>query len=211
MSNAAKKITRKIRVCANIYLKSKKHGAVLWRQVDEFLEDMCGKFPTHTNLNEIVLKVTAIDRLYHAMLYRRRKDYHKIALGLMNSDIDVILKKLEGSLNLKKLSKVMEAAEIVAGFGNPKRAKYWVFASKYLHFHKRKLFPLYDNNAKKKCRATCRRLGLGKEDRYEKNQYKAFCSQLIAIQKKLEQETGYKPSLSDLDKFLYGERYLKSL
>jgi hypothetical protein len=209
MSEKVKKIARRMQSCVRVYSKSKRHNAVLWRQIDKFLEDMCKKFPDHSNLNEVILKVTAIDRLYRAMLYRRRRNYRKIALGLMDSNIDDVLKHINGSLNLKNLPKVLEAAGIVAGFGNPKRPRYWVFASKYLHFHKPRLFPLFDSNAKKKCNSIANRLGLRNQSKVNKNPYEAFCRQLLALQGILTRESGYKPSLSDFDKFLYGEEYLK--
>jgi len=207
--SGTKEIAERINRCRKVYSNSKKHDIVLWRQIDRFLEDMCKKFPAHKNVKEVIVKVTAIDRLYRAMLYRGRQDYHKIATGLRDSDIDKVLRQINGLLSIKNLPQVLEATKIVAGLGNPKKPRYWVFASKYLHFHKPKLFPLFDKNAKDKCNALCRRLGLTNEYLNSMNEYEAFCRQLLSLQKVLVHKTRCKASLSDLDKFLYGEQYLK--
>ena len=208
MSKRLQQLAGKIRKCARIYRFSKNLDVSQWRNTDEFLKDMSKKFPSHTNLNGIIFKVTAIDRLYRAMLYRRRKDYRKIALGLMNSDIDEMLSNLRGSLNWKNLANVINAASTVAGFGNPKKAKYWVFASKYLHFHKRKIFPIFDSNANKRLNVLCKRLGLRVANDSKKNPYERFCERILSLQEALRKRVRYETSLSDLDKYLYGGKFL---
>jgi len=202
-------LSNAIKMCTEKYQKSENNEIIIWRSIDEFLEDMCRRFPNHEYFNHVLIKITAIDRLYAAWLNRKKINYRKVALKLIDSDIDCQLENVGKSLTIKNVKKVANAVATVAGFGNPKYPRFWVFASKYLHFHNRNLFPILDSFAEEELDNIFKKLRLKHESRVGTNRYEKFCRKLLALHAMLSEE-GYVPTLSDFDKYLYGKRYLKS-
>ncbi|MCK4445431.1 MAG: hypothetical protein KAW09_12865, partial [Thermoplasmata archaeon] len=179
-----------------------------WRMLDNQLYQLCRSFPDHDYVGPILVKVIAVDRLYSAWLYRRRVEYMDVAQGLQASNIDTLLDDLGNRLTLKNVKDVANAELVVAGFGNPKGARYHVFASKYLHFHRPYAFPILDGSAEKRMKSISKEIGLHLDDCHCETRYECFCRKILALRKALRTVTDRRFSLLDFDKLLYGKPIL---
>jgi len=202
-----RKVCNELLSCIEEYQSDDKYSEY-WRRLDTQLYQLCKSFPDHNYVGPILVKVIAVDRLYTAWLYRRGVKYINVARGLQDSDIDTLLNEIGNRLTLRNVKDVANAELVVAGFGNPKRARYDVFASKYLHFHRPNVFPILDSSAEKRIKSISNKIGLHLNDCYCETRYECFCRQILAMRKALRTVTDRHFSLLDFDKLLYGERYL---
>lgn len=179
-----------------------------WRRTSTILYQLCKSFPDHRCIRYILTKVTAVDRLYNAWLYREGVPYIHVARKLQASNIDRLLNKVGDNLSLRNVNDVVTIASTVAGFGNIKNPRFIVFASKYLHFHKPKVFPILDSYAEKRLRLISNKIGLHFDDCDCHSRYECFCRQILALKRALRIVIDMQISLLDFDKLLYGKRYL---
>lgn len=180
-----------------------------WRRVNVILYQMCRSFPEHRYISHILIKVTAVDRLYNAWLYRKGIRYINVARKLQASNIDTLLDKTGDYLSSRNVEDAVAAASTVAGFGNVGNPRFIVFASKYLHFHRPKVFPILDSNAEKTMASISNKTGLHFDHCHCDSRYECFCRQILALKRVLRTVTDRQFSLLDFDKLLYGKRYLK--
>jgi hypothetical protein len=179
-----------------------------WRKTSTILYQLCKSFPDHRRIRYILTKVTAVDRLYNAWLYRKGIRYIDVARKLQASNIDSLLKKVGDNLSLRNVKDAVTVASTVAGLGNIKNPRFIVFASKYLHFHRPNVFPILDSYAEKTMRSISNKIGLHFDDCECDSRYECFCRQILALKRDLRTVTDMQISLLDLDKLLYGKRYL---
>jgi hypothetical protein len=196
-----KEIYRKLNRCIKNYKNDE------WYNVDRVLYNLCKTFSTHKSINEILTKVVAVDRIYRAWLYRKRVNYYEVAKRLQELNLDSMLEKVGKNLTEKNIKNVTEIVLLVANPVNPQRPRYIVFASKYLHFHKPSLIPIFDSNVKKEMKKISKRLHLHSECRC-RTEYECFCHQILELKKALQKIAKKRISFSELDKLLYGKRYL---
>ena len=137
----------------------------VWHEGNQVLYDLCQKFPDHKDPGQIVAKTWLIGRAYSVALERRKgaaesnEVYYreKIPPIFMNSELDEWLLPLpkDNCLTESLLHDALEVhANLVSylrynldnhsGERGLNRAS---FCSKYLHFHRPLLFPLYDTRA----------------------------------------------------------------
>lgn len=124
---------------------------------NKILYDLCKKYPSHTNDQEIFAKIWLIGRSYAATLERgvgSNKDdndlfYNKVVAKIKNSKIDDTLKKLYGkNLTLGNLNEILSTYETFHKLTQSfERGQKHSFCSKYLHFHFPDLFFIYDSRA----------------------------------------------------------------
>jgi len=124
---------------------------------NDVLYEMCDKYPTHTDESQIVAKTWIIGRSYAASLERNRSKIKKddgedffskkvAPVFKSNFDRELLIKK-EYELNKENIPAILTTHDKVVNFihkeitGDDKRS----FVSKYLHFHFRKLFFIYDS------------------------------------------------------------------
>lgn len=129
-----------------------------WDFGNEILYDLCSKYPYHTDDSIIIAKVLFIGRIYAAAVERRRKMDNEIASGdnfytetivntFRNSNFDDYIKNLQSTDNhsiftlLEAHKKLVDMLRPITGL--EKRS----FASKYLHFHFKDKFFIYDSRA----------------------------------------------------------------
>ena len=206
------KLATKIENAVESYEDVEREGGAWWRGVDKLLRQINRTLPDHSRKAGIWVKVVAIDRLYAAMLYRGGDvEYGDVvdALHRKRARIDKALSSLGKTLSYGKVPEVVDLTALIAGFGDPEDASYWVFASKYLHFHKPGLFPILDSFAEKKLRGLLTKLDIPVKGE-PGARYARFCYSILALRDALNEVTDGKFSLAQLDKYLYGDRDLKS-
>lgn len=122
----------------------------------DILYDMCQAHPGHSEDDEIVAKIWLIGRSHAAAIERRRnaknigEDFYeaKVAPAMQNKQIDLWLGSIQqtdksGSAKTVEIhKKLMDLFHSITGLY--KRS----LASKYLHFHKRDAFFIYDSRAR---------------------------------------------------------------
>ncbi|GAB4019158.1 hypothetical protein [Spirosoma koreense] len=139
----------------------------IWEVGNQTLYDLCAKYPTHTEPSQIVAKTWLIGRTYSVALERRRgaresnEVYYreKIPQVFMSSLLDEWLLQLSVDEDLTseliRLDDVLQVHTylvaylkdnlgIIRGNDGLNRTS---FCSKYLHFHRPRLFPIYDVRA----------------------------------------------------------------
>lgn len=205
-----RRLAKAVEDAVESYEDRDREGGAWWTGVDKLLRQINRTLPDHSKKAGIWVKVVSIDRLYRAMLYRDADvEYGELvdALHRRRTRIDKALAGLGRSLSYRRVPDIVELTALIAGFGDADEASYWVFASKYLHFHRPGVFPILDKNAEKKLLQLVRELDI-LVDRAGDSRYAKFCYALLALRDALREVTGKRFSWGDLDKYLYGERYL---
>lgn len=170
-----------------------------WDFGNKVLYDLCEKYPKHCQNEQIIAKVWLIGRAYSAAIERRKEkgdyDGHSIyTMGLAEK-----MQCLDSSLEpLAQLSDVTYEnlpiilschAELTNRFSEITKLNKRSLASKYLHFHYRRLFFIYDTRAKKALRLltisdTPQQLPEGKYDK----DYESFCLKVLALRNQIEEQ-----------------------
>lgn len=200
-----------VRKCVKRYSTGSGDDVEHWREIDGVIRAIFRSFPEHWSKNQVYLKVVAVDRLYKAWLYRQGPDVvESVVTGLHGSrkKIDERLAALRRPVTSGKLVRMNELAAIVAGAGDPADPRFWVFASKYLHFHKPRVFPIMDGYAEDELWSLVGELELTVESD-GLGRYGEFCAGILALDKRIRAKTKHKFSWADYDKYLYGRRYLE--
>ena len=104
-------------------------------QADEAIKKLFDKFPENKNIEEILLKVCVINDLYSTNILGT----YKMAERIKNIDVDKYF-----------LSNDLSAVEEIA-YGHKIKRKdsekemiFYSFATKYCHWHKPSVYPIYD-------------------------------------------------------------------
>ena len=175
---------------------------------NEILYRLCDEHPLHKTDQEIIAKIWLIGRSYAAAIERRKnksselpseKFYaEEVAPRIKESDIDqwVAVANIENAVQIH--CKVMRLFQKISGHRNRS------LASKYLHFHRKDLFFIYDSRAATAIRnCTPKSKQISKEASKEADpEYGNFYYRCLRLKEDLEQQ--YKRPLSprDLDKIL---------
>jgi len=167
-----------------------------WDLGNKILYDMCQQYPSHRRKSEIIAKVWLIGRSYAAAIERRKDtgnglfdgdDFYleKVAPTILNSGIDNWLSSLNEEKTVSKdniqnillvHSNVTELFSTISGL--EKRS----LASKYLHFHFRNLFFIYDSRAVTAVSHLSKVTGRVGRSRYKSdNEYRKFCEKCLKI------------------------------
>ena len=195
---------------------------------DQILYDMCKKYPAHNKKEKgiIMSKVWLIGRSYAVALERTqdkdRKDiYDKLSQKNLNGiderikNLRKINKKLEKAYKIDKLdnksitdiidlhNKLVKIYNQVSGLNKIS------LASKYLHFHLRNLFYIYDSRAKTAIDNLIHKKNT-KNVSKRKGKYAEFFNKVYTFQKKLKSITQEEYSPRDIDCILlhYHKIYL---
>ena len=129
-----------------------------WDFGNKILYDMCANYPHHKSIDQIVAKIWLIGRSYAAAIERRKnakeynEDFYTEVVGpvMMKAGIDQWI----AEINRFRFPTLDNIENILAVHGSlmnlikemtgmEKRS----LTSKYLHFHKRNLFFIYDSRA----------------------------------------------------------------
>ena len=163
-----------------------------WAFGDQILYNMCEDYPEHNQKYLKICKVWLIGRSYAAALERKRnkdiKDVYKNLAGENFNKIDEQIERLkecttidncniEHILNLhNKLVKIYKKVSDLNKIS---------LASKYLHFHLRNLFYLYDSRAKTAIWDLIKRKDIKNFSQYD-DKYADFLKRVDIFRKKLK-------------------------
>lgn len=127
-----------------------------WNVGNDWLYKLCKRYPTHKNVGEVAAKIWLIGRAYSVAVERGvsgkgggEKYVEDLAVDFVKQQADQYLTSLPSkralfSKNLDLVSKTHKAIEAI--FAN-KHLSRVSLTSKYLHFHRPNLFPIYDSRA----------------------------------------------------------------
>jgi hypothetical protein len=123
-----------------LYLKRLKNAELptRWDLGNEVLYRLCEQHPLHTNEDEILAKIWLVRRSYSAAIERRRESRKIGGEALLRYSRPTIENCVELIDTHKRLTDLFRDIT-----GLEKRS----LASKYLHFHFRNLFYIYDSRA----------------------------------------------------------------
>jgi len=188
-----------------------------WKLGNKVLYDLCERYPHHTDTTEIVAKVWLIGRAYAAAIERGRGKSSgiessndrfytdNVAAALCEPSFDKVLEKLARfkDLDERSIGLVLNAhRHLVDVFrkltGKNKRS----LASKYLHFHCRDLFFIYDSRAVlgiRKLRIPARKIDVppGADPDYER-----FVSQALGVRDHILSNFGKNLRPREIDRVL---------
>lgn len=187
-----------------------KKGA--WDLGNKALYDLCSKNPRHKTDQEIIAKVWIIGRTYSAAIERRKKKNlnspgdlfyeREVAPKIRSSAIDDWLKQLKTKPTSENAVathfKLMTLFHGISGL--EKRS----LASKYLHFHFRNIFFIYDSRSM----AAIRKVTPNSEKKMSPlskevdANYAKFYRRCLWLQKDLKERFGRKLSPREIDKIL---------
>jgi hypothetical protein len=191
--------------------------------VNKILYEMCEKYPLHNNQDEINGKLMAIGRIYAAALERTRTNIFRFegydiygATSKKIIDDKILDNKIEELKKFKKIddsiiSKVLETHKYLTNVfkektGQEKRS----LASKYLHFHARDLFFIYDSIAAKQINALLKIEDLDKNNKDLTKQpendieYAKFYNKLFKLQTHIKEKFNVLMTPREIDRLLLG-------
>jgi hypothetical protein len=184
-----------------------------WDIGNEVLYRLCETYPSHDNEAEIVAKIWLIGRSYAAAIERgveskRGQDFYidQVAPMIRKANIDswLIELKQHGQLNDESLPTVLEAhLELTELFKSLTKRNKRSLASKYLHFHFRNLFIIYDSRVTKACSEIIG--GTWRVGRYRgsaDNEYRKVVQKCLKIREVIQEKYGVILKPREIDKLL---------
>jgi len=162
-------------------------------EIENALIELLAKFPENAKLSHILLKVVAINSLYHTnILAVELVANHLHELGGKSGELDLLLKS--GDLEIVEKISHME----IKG----KRYNFFSFASKYCSWHNPTAYPVYDSRVEKYLRTLHNQGDLQFWSTPEKWTYLDFQQVILRLRKQYSLESF---SFKDIDKFSYIE------
>jgi hypothetical protein len=206
------------------YLQSCQEPTV-WEVGNQTLYDLCAKYPTHTDPSQIVAKTWLIGRTYSVALERRKgatesnEVYYreKIPHVFKDSKLDQWLSALPVDKGLTssliQLDEIVQVhtklvAHLKANLGSIESnggLNRTSFCSKYLHFHRPLLFPIYDARAVQGLSILLKRHSQLQYLRITTPytaKYARFCETITAVLKVLNQGISKPLTLRQIDNLL---------
>ena len=178
---------------------------------NEILYEMCRKYPKHENKAEVYSKLWLIGRSYAASLERNKKKasssdiYEKVLKELVDTrgeEIDRSLGELQPITDEASMKAVLSLHQkFVEIFNSATDLRKRSLASKYLHFHRRDVFYIYDNYANRALNRYVSRIGGNLEGNYDK-EYLPFVQKAHGLQGWIKEKFMMELSPRDLDDLL---------
>lgn len=188
-----------------------------WRIGNDILYDLCRTFPRHVNDAEIIAKVLLIGRVYAATIERGRGDSvganvsgdvfytEHVTKAFRNSELDGRLKSLAkfDDIDESSVSEVLDThGYFVTVLKRLTHKEKRSFASKYLHFHRPKLFFLFDSRAVDAIRKLDAPAVSIPSRATADRQYAKFVSKALGLRQHIATTLGAKLTLRELDRVL---------
>jgi hypothetical protein len=188
----------------------------VWDKGNKVLYDMCSKYPSHKEDDEIIAKIWLIGRSYAAAIERRKQQsehsgdayyIEHVAPMIRTSKIDQLLEPLK---NYKEIADHNFEEILAIHFyvtdlfnrisGLDKRS----LASKYLHFHHPMLFFIYDSRAYSGIRKYSSIIGRGIQatDVLADNEYRKFSVKCLALRSYIREQFGEDLKPREIDNLL---------
>ena len=195
----------------------------VWDKGNKVLYDMCSRYPTHTEDDEIIAKIWLIGRSYAAAIERRKQQSEQVgdayyidhvAPMIRESKIDQLLEPLK---DYKEIADDNAEEILTVHFhvtdlfkkisGLDKRS----LSSKYLHFHHPMLFFIYDSRACNGIRKFSSITGRASQSTgvLADNEYRKFSKKCLALRSHISKKFGVSLKPREIDKLLlYAENDL---
>ena len=203
----------------NAFLIERSKTPMDYRTGNDALYDMCEKHPYHTDIDVIVSKIWLIGRSYAASI-ERSKDakigeentdsfyYDKVAPTIkkysdeLDGELDRI-RQLKGDYKENVESILSLHKFLMKKFNSITQLQNRSLASKYLHFHCRDKFLIFDSRAQAAARKAIQRPDKPKDwvELYDPD-YVDFVCRIIDMTDKIELETGDRLTPREVDNFL---------
>ncbi|MGN1325300.1 MAG: hypothetical protein ACI4YA_03025 [Candidatus Spyradenecus sp.] len=160
---------------------------------EKALEWLFKAYPQNTVLEQVLIKVTALDTLYSTSIFHITETAQHICTALIDFDARV----KEGDLSLVKDLAVFKVVQVD---GQEREKHIFSFASKYCSWHNPEAYPIYDSKVRDKLRAF--KNDLGKDLVYTKGSldtYDGFCNAMAEVRDKFHLD----PSMKRIDRYLW--------
>lgn len=186
-----------------------------WDVGNDWLYKLCKRYPKHKNVQEVVAKIWLIGRAYSAAAERgvsgkgQSEDYIiRLSQRFIDQNADRFLARLPkqpGNFN-EHLSVVTETHHLVESvFSNDDELGRVSLTSKYLHFHRPDLFPIYDSRAATaiaKVTPDSRFTGYALPPEHATTLYGKFCVRCAWLIDEMTRQANKTPTLRQLDTML---------
>ena len=197
--------------------KSESESSSAWDLGNDVLYQLCATHSGHKLVQEVVAKIWLIGRSYAAAIERRRnktKDelnddfYVKVAApAIIDSDIDLWLSTARAAVQVPQSESQNVLLETHAKttdlFKSISKQGKRSLASKYLHFHVRDLYFIYDKRAVEAISQLSSIVGRAtRSSATADNEYRKFVEKCVRLQAHLREEYNLKLTPRQLDKLL---------
>jgi len=176
---------------------------------NEVLYDMCEKYKSHTVREQIYSKLWLIGRSYSAALERNKSEektediFRKTIDELIKigSCIDDKIQKLQPIVDDDTMYAALDVhKDIVDVFSKTTKMEKRSLASKYLHFHRRDVFYIYDGYANSSL-MDCVKGSVFANNKYDSTYFK-FCIKALALKTGIREKYGKDLSPRETDNLL---------
>ncbi len=188
-----------------------------WDFGNEVLYRLCRNKPSHREEGAVISKVWLIGRAYAAAIERRRNkngendDFYvnKVAPAIMESKIDTWISEAAsyGKICDLSLPIILKAHfKVTQLFCNISGLEKRSLASKYLHFHQRRLFYIYDTRAVTAMRKLSPIVGRdntrNSSDEYCDPEYRKFFEKCMRLQRHIKEDFQIALNPREIDSLL---------
>lgn len=191
------------------------YGDSMWDVGNDWLYKLCKTYPTHTNAKEVAAKIWLIGRAYSAAAERGvsgagQSDIYiqKLAQRFVHQCADKHLVSLPNDEckfgdYLDEVVKAHHTFEKI--FSKKDELGRISLTSKYLHFHRPDLFPIYDSRAATaitKVTPDSRFVGHEPQAKHADMVYAKFCVRVAWLMEEMTRQSGRAPKLRQVDTML---------
>ncbi len=185
-----------------------------WDVGNDWLYKLCETYPKHTDVGEVAAKIWLIGRAYSAAAERGTSGkgngetyIRKLAASFVTRKADQYLKALprKPACFSNNLDRVVKAHTCIESIFADKGLRRVSLTSKYLHFHRPDLFPIYDSRA---AAAIAQVTPDHRFTEYEllsdhaSSRYGKFCTRCAWLADEMKRQTNKTPTLRQLDSML---------
>lgn len=179
-----------------------------WDLGNKVLYDLCRKHPCHKKANEVIAKIWLIGRSYAAAIERRKNPTSKtkgdsfyvdcVAPAIIAEEVDRWIE----TVTVKNAVQIHYRLTQI--FNDITELEKRSLASKYLHFHRPKVFFIYDSRSVAGIRALTPKKIKNSLSAVEEcdTEYASFFCRCLFLQKELRKQYGRRLSPRELDKIL---------
>ena len=188
---------------------------LIWDVGNDWLYKLCETYPAHTNVAQVGAKIWLIGRAYAAAAERGVSGKGKADKYIIELSQRFVDQKADGHLARlpkqvvdfrKHLDQVVDVHHSIESiFSNDDELGRISLTSKYLHFHRPDLFPIFDSRAASaiaKVTPDSRHAGYTVSPEHEKSLYGKFSIRSAWLMDQMETLLGCTPTLRQLDNLL---------
>lgn len=183
--------------------------AYSWATLDKHLLAACEADPSHTDVHAVFAKVALVNRVYRTNLRFGGKDAEwRIAEHMTAAALDHAFVGLDGTERFSEAtfqSVVKAHQDLLSVVWTATKRTEVSFASKYLHFHFPRLFPIYNSFAVRTAAslAPLPEVAVAITPDLWSRKYEAHCLRVLALVDALQRQGVADPDVKAIDVVLY--------